>query len=255
LNAAEASPGAPAFLSTRGLQMHFSASIALDGVDLDVAAGERVLLLGANGAGKSTFLRAAAGLIRPTGGRLQLFGADPWRGDRAAIRRRMGLLSHQTFLYDHLTAAENLIFYGRLYGLGTTPADARRALDDVGLADRADDPVRDFSRGMQQRAAIARAVLHGPDLLLLDEPFTGLDAAGRETLQRMLRDRFGDSRHVFLMATHDLAPALPLATRVVVLEAGRVTIDREAAGLDAAGLEALVRTEDRPRGREIKPAT
>jgi ABC-type multidrug transport system ATPase subunit len=227
--------------------MQFGASVALDGVDLELAAGERVLLLGPNGAGKSTFLRAAAGLIRPTGGRLDLFGADPWRGDRAAIRRRMGLLSHQTFLYDHLTAAENLIFFGRLYGLGTTTADAHRALGDVGLADRADDPVREFSRGMQQRAAIARALLHAPDLLLLDEPFTGLDAGGRETLQRMLRDRFGD-RHAFLMATHDLAPALPLATRVLVLEAGRVTIDRPAARLDLAGLEALLRPDGRPRG-------
>jgi heme exporter protein A len=245
LKAAPASLDAPTFLSTRRLQMQFGASIALDGVDLDVAAGDRVLLLGPNGAGKSTFLRAAAGLVRPTGGRLTMFGADPWRGDRAAIRRRMGLLSHQTFLYEHLTAAENLVFYGRLYGLGTTPADARRALDDIGLADRADDPVREFSRGMQQRAAIARALLHAPELLLLDEPFTGLDAGGRETLQRMLRDRFGD-RHAFLMATHDLAPALPLATRVLVLEAGRMTIDRPAAGLDVAGLEALLRPETRP---------
>jgi heme ABC exporter ATP-binding subunit CcmA len=254
LNAAEATRGVPAFLSARRLQMEFGASIALDGVDLDVAAGERVLLLGPNGAGKSTLLRAAAGLIRPTGGRLQLFGANPWRGDRVAIRRRMGLLSHQTFLYDHLTAAENLIFYGRLYGLGTTPVEARRALDDVGLVDRADDAVRDFSRGMQQRAAIARALLHGPELLLLDEPFTGLDAAGKEMLQRMLGERFGDPRHAVLMATHDLAPALPLATRIVVLEAGRVTIDRAAAGLDPAALEALVRPERRPRDREIEPA-
>jgi len=255
LNADPALPGAVPFLSARGLQVRFGASIALDGVDLDLAPGERVLLLGPNGAGKSTFLRAAAGLVRPTAGRLSIFGADPWRGDRAATRGRIGLLSHQTFLYDHLTAAENLIFYGRLYGLGTARADARRALDEVGLADRADDPVRELSRGMQQRAAIARALLHAPGLLLLDEPFTGLDAAGRETLQRMLGDRFGDRQRVFLMATHDLAPALPLATRVVALETGRVTIDRPAAGLDAAGLESLVRRDNRTPGAAFGAAS
>jgi heme exporter protein A len=251
LNADPAFPGAPPFLSARRLQVRFGASIALDNVDLDLAPGDRMLLLGPNGAGKSTFLRAAAGLVRPAAGRLSIFGVDPWRGDRAAIRRRIGFLSHQTFLYDHLTAAENLIFYGRLYGLGTARADARRALDEVGLADRADDPVRELSRGMQQRAAIARALLHAPELLLLDEPFTGLDAAGRETLQRVLRDRCGDREHVVLMATHDLAPALPLATRVLVLEAGQVTIDRPAAGLDAAGLESLLRRDTRPRGGGI----
>jgi heme exporter protein A len=236
---AAATPGAGLLLSARRLQKQFGAAPALDDVDLDLAPSERVLLLGPNGAGKSTLLRTVAGLIRPSGGSLLLFEQDPWRGDRMAIRRRVGLLSHQTFLYDHLTAAENLIFYGRLHGLRTTPADARRSLDEVGLADRADDPVRTFSRGMQQRAAIARALLHSPDLLLLDEPFTGLDAAGRDALQRILRDRFGGGR-AFLMATHDLASALPLANRVVVLESGRVTIDRPAAGLDSVGLEALI---------------
>jgi len=250
--AASATPGATPLLTARRLQKRFGASPALDDVDLDLAPGERVLLLGPNGAGKSTLLRTAAGLIRPSAGSLLLFGEDPWRGDRIAIRRRLGLLSHQTFLYDHLTAAENLVFYGRLYGLGTTTAGARRSLDEVGLADRADDPVRTFSRGMQQRAAIARALLHAPDLLLLDEPFSGLDAAGRDTLRRLLRDRFAGAR-AFLMATHDLESALPLASRVIVLDAGRVTIDRPSAGLDAARLEALIGRHAGAAGAGVAP--
>jgi heme exporter protein A len=236
-------PGSAAvvpILAARGLAKLYGSFAALDGVDLDVAPGESLLLLGPNGAGKSTLLRVAALLLRPSAGTLRLWGEDPARADRRSIRGRIGLLSHQGFLYDHLTAAENLLFYGGLYGLAMSAARARTALAEVGLEARRDDPVRAFSRGMQQRLALARALLHEPEMLLLDEPFTGLDRDGARALQAMLAARLGGSR-ACLMVTHDFEPALPLATRVVVLAGGRVAADRPSAGLGAGGLDDLYR--------------
>jgi heme exporter protein A len=227
-------------VAARGLVKLYGGFAALDGVDLDVGRGESVLLLGPNGAGKSTYLRLVAMLQRPSGGTLRLWGEDPTRADRSALRRRIGLLSHQGFLYDHLTAAENLVFYGRLYGLAMDAARARAALAEVGLEGRRDDVVRAFSRGMQQRLALARALLHDPEMVLLDEPFTGLDRHGARMLQSMLRARLG-GRRACLMVTHDFESALPLATRIVILAGGRVALDRPAAGLDAPGLDAIYR--------------
>jgi len=232
-------PAAPS-VAARGLVKMYGGFAALDGIDLDIGAGESVLLLGPNGAGKSTFLRLVAMLQRPTSGTLKLWGDNPARADRTALRRRIGLLSHQGFLYDHLTAAENLIFYGRMYGLAMDAARAGGALAEVGLAGRRDDVVRAFSRGMQQRLALARTLLHDPEMVLLDEPFTGLDRQGARTLQSMLAARLG-GRRTCLMVTHDFEPALPLATRIVILADGRVALDRPAAGLDAAGLDAIYR--------------
>ena len=232
-------PAAPS-VAARGLVKMYGGFAALDGIDLDIGPGESVLLLGPNGAGKSTFLRLVAMLQRPSGGTLRLWGEDPARADRTALRRRIGLLSHQGFLYDHLTAAENLIFYGRLYGLAMDAGRARKALAEVGLEGRRDDVVRAFSRGMQQRLALARALLHEPEMVLLDEPFTGLDRQGARTLQSMLAARLR-GRRTCLMVTHDFEPALPLATRIVILADGRIVLDRPAAGLDAAGLDAIYR--------------
>ena len=230
-------PGAPT-VEARGVVKHYGAHTALDGVDLVIAPGESILLAGPNGAGKSTLLRILATLLRPTAGALRLFGSEPGGAGSAALRRRLGLLAHHTFLYAHLTALENLRFYAGLYGVALTPDRARSALSEVGLDARGDDPVRAFSRGMQQRLAIARAFLHGPDLLLLDEPFTGLDRDGIERLSGLLRARVRGAVSC-LLATHDLAVALPLATRVVILAGGRVAADRPAAGLDPAALAAL----------------
>jgi heme exporter protein A len=232
-------PAAP-FVAARGLVKMYGGFAALDGVDLDIGPGESVLLLGPNGAGKSTFLRLVAMLQRPSGGTLKLWGEEPARADRTTLRRRLGLLSHQGFLYDHLTAAENLIFYGRLYGLMMDATRAREALAEVGLEVRRDDVVRAFSRGMQQRLALARTLLHDPEMVLLDEPFTGLDRQGARRLQQMLAARLG-GRRACLMVTHDFEPTIPLATRIVIMAAGRVVLDRPAAGLDAAGLDAIYR--------------
>ena len=226
------------------LSRRYGGLAALDGLDLLIARGESILLLGPNGAGKSTLLRTLATLLRPSEGRLRLFGADPSRSDRAPLRRRIGLLSHHTFLYDHLTAEENLDFYARLYGIRPVPGALRGALREVALDDRRSELVRTFSRGMQQRLAIARVFLHRPALLLLDEPFTGLDRQGADRLQAMLRDRMSDGA-TSILATHDFPAALPLATRVVVLDAGRAVADFPAAGLDAPALEKVYRRTTR----------
>ena len=237
-------PGrAPAVLA-RGLSKHYGAIAALDGVDLEVPAGQFVLLLGPNGAGKSTLLRLLATLIRPTSGTLRLHGIVPTPSGGAALRARLGLLSHHTLLYDHLTGRENLIFYARLYALPDPRAAAAAGLQMAGLAARGDDLAGTYSSGMQQRLAIARALLHDPDLLLLDEPFTGLDRRAAERLRGIL-DGARRKRRTCLLATHDLAAGAALADRVVVLRDGRVAADRPAAGLDAAALEGLFRDATR----------
>ena len=219
---------------------HYGGVAALDGVNLTVAAGESILLLGANGAGKTTLLRVLALLARPTAGDYLLFGEPTRRGgDRLEQRRRLGFLAHQSWLYEHLTAEENLRFHAGLHGLRPDGAAIEAALDAVGLPGRRADPVRTYSRGMQQRLALARVLLHRPDLLLLDEPFTGLDREGAGRLRALLK-RHAAGR-TLILATHDVAEALPLATRVVVLAGGRLVADRPTAGLTVAGVEALDR--------------
>ncbi|MEE9291509.1 MAG: ABC transporter ATP-binding protein [Acidobacteriota bacterium] len=212
---------------------------ALDGVDLTAPSGTCILLLGANGAGKSTLLRVLSTLIPPTSGTLWIHGADVRQADRVALRRRIGLLAHQTYLYEDLSAAENLQFYARLYGLPSPRDAAREALASAALGDRADDFVRTFSRGMKQRLAIARTLLHDPDLLLLDEPFTGLDRESCADLTGRLA-ALRDAGRTCVLATHAVTVAAGLADRVVVLAAGRIAADHPAARMGPRELESLL---------------
>ena len=237
--------GTDAAVSSAPVEVHalvkrYGPNAALAGLDLTVSPGESVLLLGPNGAGKSTLLRLLAGLIRPTAGDLSIYGISPGGTAGAGVRRRLGLLSHQTFLYDHLTALENLEFYGRLYELDDPRGSARSSLAGVGLADRGSELVRGFSRGMQQRLAIARAMLHRPELLLLDEPFTGLDRDSAGRLQSTLATERRQGR-TCIIATHDFAAGLAAAERIVVLAAGKLVLDRPKGNLDPAGLDRLFR--------------
>jgi heme ABC exporter ATP-binding subunit CcmA len=220
-----------------GVTKTFGATRALRGVDLKVARGEFLSIFGPNGAGKSTLLGILATWIRPTSGRVLVEGWDV-REDPHAVRRRIGVISHQTLMYDDLTAAENLGFYGRMYGLRDLPARVSRALEEVGLADRRNDRAGGFSRGMKQRLSIARSMLHDPAVLLLDEPFTGLDPSASEMLSRLLATLKGAGRTV-VMITHDIVHGLDLADRVALLVGGRWAYRQAASGLDAAGLKAI----------------
>jgi heme exporter protein A len=225
-------------LEIRSVVRRFGSVAALDRVDLAIGPGERVLLLGRNGSGKTTLLRLAATLLRPTHGTVLLFGREA-RGDAgAALRARVGYLPHASLLYDDLTVAENLRFHAGLHGLPGAAGRVETALREAGLAGRADDAAGTLSRGLQQRLSAARAFLHRPDLLLLDEPFTGLDRPGVARLQGLLRDRLQASGGC-LLASHDIPSAWPLVTRVVALAAGRIAIDRPASGLAAEDLPRL----------------
>jgi heme exporter protein A len=226
---------APVF-EALGLRKTYGGFHALDGLDLRVGHGERVLVLGPNGAGKTTLLRVASTLLSPTAGRVRLFASEE-RGIPA--RRRIGFLGHRTLLYDHLSAAENLEFHARLHGVDDPREAARAALGTVGLSSRAEDETGHLSRGQRQRVALARTLLHRPELLLLDEPFTGLDREGVRILADLLGRALGDAG-ACLLVTHDLSGALAIATRLVVLRRGRLAIDRRTAGLDVAAVLALL---------------
>jgi len=210
-------------LSARGLVRAFGALQVLRGVDLEVGPGQLLAVAGPNGAGKTTLLRLLAGLMRPSAGEVHVRGQRLTRDDPAP-RRAIGLLSHHTFLYDDLTAAENLAFTARLYGLPDAAAATRAALDEVGLAARANTPVRHLSRGLLQRAAIARALLHQPDILLLDEPFTGLDAPSADRFRTLLASQL-DRGRALVLVSHHLAEAWELATHVAVLTGGRWALE------------------------------
>lgn len=203
----------------------------LRGINLDLAPGSFLALLGANGAGKSTLLRVLSTLIAPSAGALHLFD-QPVTRNAAALRARIGMISHQPILYRDLAVLENLEFFGRLYGVADVTRRALDLLDQLHLRKRALDPVRTLSRGMTQRVAIARALMHDPPLILADEPFAGLDAPSAATLERLLGDLHAQGRTIIL-SNHDIAQSLRLATHAIVLRAGEVVIDRPAAGLDA----------------------
>ena len=216
-----ASPGASTLpvLDVAGLAKRFGHVRALRGVAFTLGAGESLAVFGPNGAGKTTLLRVLAGLLRPDAGTVRIGGALLARGE-ASHRSRVGLISHHSLLYDGLTAAENLAFYARLYGLAEPHAAAARALEGVGLAARAGDRAGTFSRGMVQRLAIARALLHDPDVMLLDEPFSGLDQRAAAALRALL-GRLRAERRTMVLVTHNLDEGLELATHVAIQVAGR----------------------------------
>jgi heme exporter protein A len=215
-------------LAARGLRRSFGRVRVLHDVSLSLAAGEVLAVAGPNGAGKSTLLRVLAGLMRPTAGEVRVLGR-PLTADAAEARRAIGLLSHHSLLYDDLTLLENLTFAARLYGLADPAAAARDGLEAAGLASRAGDSPGKLSRGLLQRAAIARALLHGPRVLLLDEPFTALDAASAERLRTALAAR-RDEGLGLVIVTHHLGEVWELATRVAVLVEGRWVCDEPRAG-------------------------
>jgi heme ABC exporter ATP-binding subunit CcmA len=224
--------GGHALLEARGLRRSFGGLKVLRGVDLVVRPGEAVVVAGPNGAGKTTLLRMLAGLTRPEAGEVRVLG-QPVRGHGDTGRREIGFVSHQSLLYDDLTLAQNLTFAARLYRLPRPAEAARGALVAAGLASRADDSPRRLSRGLTQRAAIARALLHRPRLLLLDEPFTALDADAGDRLRADLAARLAEGMGMVIVS-HRLSEVWALAKRVAVLAEGRWACDEPAGGpLDA----------------------
>jgi heme exporter protein A len=209
-----------AVVRAEGLRRAFAGMPVLAGVDLVVRPGEALALLGPNGAGKTTLLRILALLLRPSGGRLVLFGYEA-RDAPPALRRRLGYVGHESLCYPDLTAAENLAFYARLFDVPDAPARVAELVAWAGLEAAARRPVRFYSRGMGQRLALARALLHGPDLLLLDEPFSGLDPDAVVALQQRLVD-LRTAGHAIVLTTHDLERAAPVATRLAIVHRGRV---------------------------------
>jgi heme exporter protein A len=215
----------------------FGRAIVLRELNLDVSAGEAVAIFGPNGAGKSTLLRLCATLMAPTSGTLQLFGGA---GGGRATRRRIGLVGHQSFLYPDLTARENLCFYARMHGSADGGRLADEWLERVALGEVADRPVRLFSRGMEQRLALARALLHEPDLILLDEPWSGLDADAADWLDGLLVELRRGGRTI-LASTHDFQRGLAVAGRAVILHRGRVAWDAPVGGDAVSAVDAMYR--------------
>lgn len=193
---------------------------ALDDVDLKLDAGQFITVFGANGAGKTTFLKIAATLMQPTEGKVLYHGSDV-RESGGGARKNIGYIAHSTFLYKNLTARENLRFYGTMYGVDDLDRCIDERLDAVGLFRWADKPVLQFSRGMQQRLTIGRAFLHDPSILLLDEPYTGLDSRASGLLNRLLQNA-GTERCAGLLTTHNIEQGFDIATHVAVLHRGKL---------------------------------
>lgn len=216
-------------LSVENVSRHFGRRRALSRITFQAEQGAILGLLGPNGAGKSTMLAMAATLLKPTSGVIR-YGSLEAGVQGADVRSRIGVLGHDLFLYPELTARENLAFFAGLYGQTDPAAAALTALERAGLADRADDPVSSFSRGMRQRVALERALIHAPRLALLDEPFTGLDDASASALVARLR-RLRDDGAIVVLATHDLDLAEGLLDQAVFLRDGRMVdaIDRPEA--------------------------
>ncbi len=217
-------------VEVRGLVKRFGSKTVLRGLDFQVEPGEFVALLGPNGAGKTTFLRILASLSRPGMGEVRIAGfALPQQA--AAVRQRLGVVSHLPLLYGDLTAEENLRFYGRMYNVPNLDHRILEVLELVGLSARRRDLVRTYSRGMQQRLAIGRAVLHDPEVMLFDEPHTGLDQDASAMLDGVLREVAVRGRTV-VMTSHDLARVGDLATRFDVLSRGQIAASVSRADLD-----------------------
>ena len=217
-------------LSIRELSRSYGRRRALSRVSIDCRAGEILGLLGPNGAGKSTLLSIVSTLTAPTSGDV-FYGGRTARDIGSHLRSSIGVLSHDLHLYPELTARENLMFFARLYGVADAAGTASAALERAALADRADDVVQGFSRGMRQRLALERALLHSPRLLLFDEPFTGLDDASSVALIARFKALRSQGR-IILVATHDLDTAEEVLDRAIVLREGRVLgVEADVRGL------------------------
>ena len=221
-------------VAVQRLTKRYGAQTALDSVNLSLDRNERLAVLGPNGAGKTTLIAVLATLVRPSAGTLRVMGYDSAEAPNE-VRRRIGVVAHQAYLYEELSARENLLFYGRLYGVRDLEARVDSLLELVDIYPRRHEPIANLSRGMQQRVALARALVHDPDMLLLDEPDTGLDQAHLALLASLVQGSTIPARTVIL-TTHNLDRALELCGRIAVLAQGRLVYQATSAALDRAAL-------------------
>lgn len=235
-------PYPDAVLETHQLTKDYGHRAVLRQIDLQLVAGQIVGLMGVNGAGKTTLLGCLASIVRPTSGKVLWFGR-PATADPSA-RRWLGMVAHESRLYPHLTLHENLVFSARIYSIDQSASRAERALGEVGLAAHAQRLPTQVSRGMRQRAAVARAMLHEPRVLLLDEPFSGLDADGSDWLMATLK-RLRDAGTAVCFSTHDASRAAELSDRIWLLERGRLREEAMCFMSDGDAADARVRTRSR----------
>jgi heme exporter protein A len=197
--------------------------LILRGIDLSITQGETVAILGPNGAGKSTLLKVLATLIKPTSGLVKINGLD-LKKDHIEVKKMFGYLPHSSLLYDHYTPFENLVFFGNLYGVKDVENRARKLVNEVGLSFFINEPVKNFSRGMIQRIAIARAIIHEPKIMLLDEPHTGLDQGAITILNNVVLS-MKEKGCTTLMVTHDFKQAAEICDRIIIVKNGKIADD------------------------------
>jgi heme exporter protein A len=216
--------------------------LILRGVDLSINQGETVAILGPNGAGKSTLLKVLATLIKPTSGHVKINGLD-LKKDHIEVKKIFGYLPHSSLLYDHYTPLENLIFFGELYGVKDVEDKAKELVKEVGLSFFINEPVKNFSRGMIQRIAIARAIIHDPKIMLLDEPHTGLDQGAISILNNVVLS-MKDKGCTTLMVTHDFKQAAEICDRIIIVKNGKIaddfTINNKSLSLVSEKYQVLV---------------
>jgi len=217
-------------IAVTGLTKTFGNLYALRNLSFSLNKGEFLTIFGPNGAGKTTLIRILSTITKASSGEIKIADLS-FEDDSEKIRRQIGVIAHQTFLYENLTAEENLRFYGKLYDVENLSKKIETILSEVGLELRKKDFVRTFSRGMQQRLAIARALLHEPSILLLDEPYTGLDQHASGMLTNWL-NRLRSSEQTILMVTHDLEQGMELADRIAILVDGQLVFNQEQRGVD-----------------------
>ena len=222
-------------IQVRDLRKDFGYLQALSGVSFDLNKGEFLTIFGPNGAGKTTLIKILTGLMRPTSGSAIIDGFDVLECD-AGLRNQIGVISHATCLYPDLTALENLLFYAKLYCLDDPEERANESIKAAGLQLRRHDQVRTYSRGMQQRMAIARATLHNPSVLFLDEPFTGLDLSATNALKDQLHDLHTDKRTI-IMTTHDMSCGLEMCDRVAIQNKGKFLLLESIDRIDLENFE------------------
>ncbi len=224
-------------IEVRHLRKAFGTLKAVDGIDFELKQGEFLTVFGPNGAGKTTLIKILAGLTQPSSGTAKVAGFDVAEG-HPEMRKEIGIISHATALYADLTPLENLIFFARMHGLKQPEDRALKVIDEVGLSPRRNDRVRTFSRGMLQRLSIARAVLHDPAILFLDEPFTGLDLHATNVLKEHLQ-RLHDRHRTILMTTHDISCGLEMCDKVALQVQGKFAFLENIADVDKDQFESI----------------